>query len=150
VASDRPITGVGAGNFRQAEARYAAREIDIGRIDLVLDESKVVHNTYLSILSELGVVGLGLFLCLVVAAFACVVQALMLTVRRHEPLELVVRGFLVGLLGLFASYVFASAEYRKPLWLLLGVALALPAVLGRHRAEADGGPEGHPTPHGLR
>jgi O-antigen ligase len=138
VASDRPLTGVGAGNFREAEARYAAREIDIARIDLVLDESKVVHNTYLSILSELGVVGLGLFLFLVLAALASTVRALTLIVRTSEQLELLVRGFLVGLLGLFASYVFASAEYRKPLWLLLGVALALPAILARHRSQAVG------------
>lgn len=138
VASDRPLTGVGAGNFREAEARYAAREIDIARIDLVLDESKVVHNTYLSILSELGIVGLGLFLFLVAAAFASTVRALMGIVRSSEQLALLVRGFLVGLLGLFAAYVFASAEYRKPLWLLLGVALALPAVLAAHRAQAVG------------
>jgi O-antigen ligase len=150
VASDRPLTGVGAGNFREAEARYAAREIDIARIDLVLDESKVVHNTYLSILSELGIVGLGLFLCLLVAALASTVRALVAIVRLSEDLELLVRGFLVGLLGLFAANVFASAEYRKPLWLLLGVALALPAVLARHRAEAVGDPDAHLTSHDLR
>jgi len=150
VASDRPLTGVGAGNFREAEARYAAREIDIARIDLVLDESKVVHNTYLSILSELGAVGLALFLFLVVAALASTIAGLRAVVRRSEQLELLLRGFLVGLLGLFASYVFASAEYRKPLWLLLGVALALPAITGRYRNEPLVAPDAHLTSRDLR
>jgi len=131
IADDRPVTGVGAGNFPVAEARYAAAEVDIERIDLVLDKTKVVHNVYLSLLSELGSVGLGLFLCLVLGALASIVQALRRLRGSDWPFQLLVRGFLVGVVAIMVAYTFTTAEYEKQLWLLLGVAFALPALAAR-------------------
>jgi O-antigen ligase len=136
IVDDRPLHGVGAGNFPLAEARYATSEVDIARIDLVLDKSKVVHNTYLGVLSELGFVGLTLFLCLVVGALASAVRAVQL-LRGHDwPLQLLIRGFFVALVGILAAYTFASAEYEKQLWLLIGTALALPALAARRAKES--------------
>ena len=135
IADDKPVTGVGAGNFPVAEARYAAAEVDIERIDLVLDKTKVVHNMYLSLLSELGVVGLTLFLGLVLGALASIVQALRRLRGSDWPFQLLVRGFLVGVVAIMAAYTFATAEYEKQLWLLLGAALALPALAARAAGE---------------
>ena len=131
AANDRPLTGVGAGNFPVVEARYATHDVDIARIDLVLDKTKVVHNMYLSVLSELGVVGLALFLCLVVGAIASIVRALRRLRGSDWPFQLLVRGFLVGVVAILVAYTFATAEYEKQLWLLLGSALALPAIAAR-------------------
>jgi O-antigen ligase len=129
IVRQEPLKGVGAGNFPLAEARYAATEVDISRIDLVLDKRKVVHNTYLSILSELGFVGLTLFLGIIVTALASLLYAIRLLRGRDWPFELQLRGFLVGLLGILAAYTFSSAEYEKQLWLLVGIALALPSLV---------------------
>ena len=131
VAHDRPLTGVGAGNFPVVEARYATHDVDIARIDLVLDKTKVVHNMYLSVLSELGVVGLAFFLCVVVGAVSSIVRVLRRLRGTDWPFQLLVRGFLVGLIALLVAYTFATAEYEKQLWLLLGSALALPALAAR-------------------
>lgn len=131
IADDRPVTGVGAGNFPVVEARYAVGEVDIARIDLVLDKTKVVHSIYLSLLSELGVVGLSLFLCLVVGAFASIIQALRRLRGSDWPFQLLVRGFLVGVVAIMTAYTFSTAEYEKQLWLLLGTGLALPAIAAR-------------------
>lgn len=132
---DRPVLGVGAGNFPVVEGRYATQAVDIGRIDLVLDESKVVHNTYLSFLSELGTVGFLAFAFVALAALSTGALA----VRRLRPerweLQLVTRGFLIGLLGMLVAFAFFSAQYEKQLWLLLGVAFALPSCLP-HRSDA--------------
>jgi O-antigen ligase len=133
IVRQNPAHGVGAGNFPLAEARYAATEVDISRIDLILDKRKVVHNTYLSILSELGFVGLALFLFIVVTALASTVYAIRLLRGRDWAFELQLRGFLVGLLGILAAYTFSSAEYEKQLWLLVGIALALPRLVSPPR-----------------
>ena len=131
IARDRPLTGVGAGNFPAVEARYATHEVDIARIDLVLDKTKVVHNMYLSVLSELGVVGLAFFLSLVVGALAGIVKALRRLRGSDWPFQLLLRGFLVGAIAILIAYSFATAEYEKQLWLLLGAGLALPALAAR-------------------
>jgi O-antigen ligase len=131
AARDRPVGGVGAGNFPVVEAQYAAQEVSIDRIDLVLDKRKVVHNTYLGFLSELGLVGFSAFVFLVLAALGSIVH----TVRRArgEPWrqQALVRGFLAGLLGMLVAFAFASAEYEKQLWLLMGTAFALPSIRAR-------------------
>lgn len=137
---DRPVLGVGAGNFPVVEGQYATREVDIGRIDLVLDDSKVVHNTYLSFLSELGIVGFAAFALLALAALRSGAHALARLRSEQWELELVIRGFLVGLLGMLVAFTFFSAQYEKQLWLLLGVAFALPSCLRRGDVAGTPGP----------
>ena len=55
---NHPLNGVGTGNFQVVEPRYALRNINLPRVDLVVDTPKVAHNTYLHVLTELGVVGI--------------------------------------------------------------------------------------------
>jgi len=126
VAHDHPILGVGIGNFEQVERSYASRTTNLPAIDLVLDETHVVHNTYLELLAELGPIGLGCFLALVGASLGLGWRAVRAFARTgRTDLELIGRGVLVGLCGMLAASVFLSAEYEKQLWLLLGFAAAL-------------------------
>ena len=131
VVRDKPFKGAGAGNFTVVAPSYAAGDINIKRVDLVVDQPKVVHNTYLEILAELGIVGAVLFGLVVIGALA----SAFLAIRRARvcpwEVQLQVRGFAVGLLGILSVYFFGSREYNKQLWLLLGVALALPLVVDR-------------------
>ena len=129
VAHDHPVLGVGIGNFEQVERSYASRTTNLPAIDLVLDETHVVHNTYLELLAELGPVGLGCFLLLVGASFALGWRAIRVFARTGQTdLELIGRGVLVGICGMLAASVFLSAEYEKQLWLLLGFSAALAAL----------------------
>ena len=136
VAEDHPVVGVGAGNFILVEPEYSASGINISRIDIVFDQNKVVHNTFLQLLTEVGAIGLAAFLLVVGAAVLGSFRAI--SRMRGVPLEveLLVRGFTVGLLGVLAAYSFESSQYEKQLWLLLGVGLAIPAILRRAQAEA--------------
>ena len=136
VWRDRPLTGAGMGNFLVVEGDYAARsELDLERVDLLLDDPKVVHNTYLHILSELGVVG---FL-----AFAGVVGGTIIVGWRSvgrlaraglHDMEMLARALLIGTIGMLAAYTFISAQYEKQLWLLLGLTAALGTVAARSSA----------------
>lgn len=94
-----PLRGVGAGGSRQRLS------------ESVLGRNAGLHNTYLSVAAELGVVGLGLFLLLVLAAVS---QGW--TTRIVERRALVVLT-IVTMIGLFPRHW----EYEKSLWFILAV-----------------------------
>ena len=56
MVSDQPLLGVGAGNFSVVEPFYTVRAINLPRVDLV-SEGELVHNSYLQVLAELGILG---------------------------------------------------------------------------------------------
>jgi O-antigen ligase len=134
------VNGVGIGNFTVVEPRYAAGNIDLTRVDLVLDLHKVTHNTYLNILADLGLVGLVLFAGLIFF----VLRALRRRIRRAAStgdthMEAIGRGLLIALIGLLVAYTFISAQYEKQLWLLLGLGLAAANLRQADGVEEDAG-----------
>lgn len=134
---DHPLLGIGAGNFQTVEPRYAVGAANLTRVDLVIDTPKVAHNTYLHVLTELGVVGLTLFLCAIWAALAAAVRA----VRRFASRgllagELLTRSLVLGAVGMLAAFVFISAQYEKQLWLMLGLLAASASISRKEPAPA--------------
>jgi O-antigen ligase len=137
VARDHPLVGIGLGNFEDVEAAYASRTTNLPAVDIVVDNPHVVHNSYLEVLAELGVVGLTLFVAFVAGALGLGWRAIRAFARAGDTdLELIARGLLVALVGMLAASVFLSAEYEKQVWLLLGVSIAL-TTLTRARRSAD-------------
>ena len=61
-----PLAGVGGGNFVVAKAAYATENVNLTRLDRVVDDPVVTHNTYFEILAELGLTGIFLFGLMVV------------------------------------------------------------------------------------
>jgi len=127
-----PILGIGAGNFQIVEAHYAFSAIDLPRVDLIIDTPKVAHNTYLQILTELGVVGFIPFALLVFGAVWSMWRAVRIASEAGDlQLEVISRGLLIGTLGMLAAITFFSAHTEKELWYVLGIALALSTVASR-------------------
>jgi len=132
LASERPLVGVGAGNFRNAAEQYIAVHPEFARPRL-----EVVHNTYLEIQTELGLVGLLLFLTLLGGAVAMLVRTMKRAVAigdRDGSVQ--ARGILVGMTGLLAADLFLSGEYQVQLWWLIGLGIA-GAGIGRERVTAQ-------------
>ena len=124
--NDHPIAGVGTGNFQVIEPRYALQDINLRRPDLVVDTPKVAHNTYLHVLTELGVVGFAAFAAMLLGSVLIAWNSIKSFARRGElRLEIVGRGVLIGTIGMLAAFVFITAQYEKQLWLLLGACAAL-------------------------
>jgi O-antigen ligase len=129
MAMDHPVGGVGVGNFEARSIDYIIEPGTTYRTDRVIDNPGVAHNSYLGPLAEIGIVGLGLLLSIILFSLACTVQA----VRRFErsrdgPMEVLSRGLFIALLGVLASAFFISAESNKFVWLMLAMGPALLAV----------------------
>lgn len=114
LAADHPLLGVGPGNFQS----YFFRATDRPSGTLLLTQ---VHNTYLDVASELGVIALILFVSFVVMSFSHAVQA-----ERHSlgPPGLA-SALATALIVAAVSGSFISAQYSAPFWLLGALTAAL-------------------------
>lgn len=132
MVEDRPVLGVGTGNYQQASIHYLLRPGLLTRSDLIANVNRVAHNTYLTVLAELGLVGAVMFLALIAIVLACGVKAAHLFARkRDDSMEMLTRGWLIAMVGMLTADVFLSAEFSKQLWLLLALGPALLSVARR-------------------
>lgn len=133
MAKDHPIVGVGLDNYPVVQSRYINGTLNLTDIILFRRLHLEAHNTYLQLLAEVGVIGLGLFAALVFGPLRTALQ--IGGAARSRSLEALSRGYVVGMIGLLTSYFFLSGLYEKQLWLLLGVLAVIPRVVRR----AEGG-----------
>jgi O-antigen ligase len=136
MTEDKPVTGVGAGNFQLVSPQYLLEPGVIARDDFVLDQPKQTHNIYLQVLAELGVPGLLLFGSIIVFSLSCAAGA----ARRARALgdsrlETLSWAFLIAAIGVLAADFFQSEQFSKQLWLLLALGPAL-LSLARRGGEA--------------
>lgn len=142
VAGDHPVAGVGLNNFTAVAPDYVRSVGPLQRVDIVADQPHVVHNLYLQLVAETGIVGL---LCFVVFAagclYACWRAARLFRVSGVGDLEALANGILIATVGLLASLVFGSNAVDRRLWVLfaLGPAVLQVAhrVTGQHALESE-------------
>ena len=129
MVEQEPLHGVGAGNFPVSSVHYLLQPGAIERADYIVGVPKVAHNTYLELWAELGVVGLGFFLCVVVFCLYSALKAASSFARQGDArLEVLARALFVAMVGLLAGDFFGSRLNNKEVWLLLGFAPALLAI----------------------
>jgi len=133
MVDNHPILGVGAGNFSVASIHYLLRPGATQRDKYIVGPSKEpAHNIYLTVLAELGVVGLALFIVILVACLRSVILAARAFAARGDPtMELLARALFIGLVGLLVTEFFSTALYSKQLWFLLAACPALLALAQR-------------------
>lgn len=145
VFREHPVAGVGAGNFivvyLDALQRTPGVPIEMLPRDADTEEqAKVAHNTYLSVLSETGLVGLGLFLPGFVLSFFALVRARWL---GAVGLAYGDRALAASLLAAWTVVAVASigltAEGSKIVWVTLALTAAGCSLL-RPAAERGAGP----------
>lgn len=131
LLTEHPFFGVGPGNFyvrfTDAEYRYFPGRTLLGR---------ELHNMYLSVLVQYGLIGGAAFLAMIAAAMTRAAQA------ARAPATPELRIWALGLAYGFAGYLVASLflpnEYTKYTWVLCGICAAMYRVnaLERSRIEA--------------
>ena len=122
MAQDRPIFGVGHNGFPVAYDRYDPTSAEFGM-------ARGVHSMWMGVLSELGFVGLGLFVALWWVAWrTCQLTKRLAKAGRIRP-EL--GHFAFGLQGAFVVCAvggsFVNFQYVEIVWHFLGLSMALQA-----------------------
>jgi O-antigen ligase len=135
-----PVNGVGIGNYQVVSIHYLLRPGITQEDKFIVDTPAQFppHNIYLSVLSELGIIGLTLFLAILGLTLAAALRAARVFARRGDPIgELLARGLFIALTGYLAALFFSTSLYSKQLWLLLALAPALQAIAVRGAAAED-------------
>jgi O-antigen ligase len=113
-----PWTGVGPGNFKIVLPKFAP-----------LPEIHVAHNTYVSVMAEMGLPGILLFTGLLVSLFVTLERARR-SARAGEVrlVETAAEALQVGFTGFLVAALFLSAEVHRFFWLMAFVAMTLPTL----------------------
>lgn len=122
LAVEKPLLGVGPGNFRFYYNELTDRPA--GTHNLF-----VAHNAYLDVAAELGLVAMVLF----VLYLALIMGRLTVAVRRGDGPPGYARALRVSLVIAIVAAAFVSEQYYPPFWLLGGLATAVWAEGGRTR-----------------
>jgi len=150
---DHPILGVGVNNFAVQAPRYTREPGTLTGV-IHIETELGVHNAYLSLLTETGVLGVTLFLGLSGSAVLTGVRGGQRFERSGDRSSaLLTRAGAVALTGMLSAAFFLSDAEDKRIWVLMGFALASAGVSRRIAAERQqltalerGGPRSIPAP----
>jgi O-antigen ligase len=128
---ERPLLGLGYGGFLPASNDLMRRTPGVDLIDFDQRQRGLEpHNAYIGTTAELGFPGLALFVGILVSTGL----ALRRTARRARRVGAtfimrVANALLLSLIGWCVASIFLSSETNKPLWVMAGLAMALPRLL---------------------
>jgi len=123
-----PLAGVGIANFRYHVTDYNMLGFST--------KAQVAHNTYVSILAEMGI-----FAFLVFAAIILVTLNQLMAIRKfvngqgHEARH-IFRALLVSFFGLLLLAFFLDAQFEKQIWLVIALVAAFWGALRSESARA--------------
>jgi O-antigen ligase len=122
LVEERPLTGVGPGNFMQASSRYASGKLAMMHLNS--------HNTYVGTAAETGLVGLALFL-LAIASIVTAVRRAAHAARQAGLSELALEGVTVEtmLLAVLLTGITMNVEGLKAFWIGLGMCVAFVGIV---------------------
>ena len=130
----RPWTGIGYGAFlpTSVDRLYDTRNTYLGAFHVHPEQ---VHNTFLGQAAELGIPGLVLFLGMLFSTMRMLARTAA-RARRVGALFVgqVATALLLGIAAWCVGVLFISAETSRPIWIAIGICLALPKLIDRHEA----------------
>ncbi|WP_198045953.1 O-antigen ligase family protein [Novosphingobium aquimarinum] len=128
LIKQHPIWGVGPGNFPSHYMDEAYRYLPGRTLN-----PRELHNTYLDVIVEYGIVGFALFAALIAAAM----HSAVVTAHRatSQPLRTIAFALATCLAALLVASFFMPHKDMRYLWLLVGLALCCRGFLQRERAE---------------
>jgi O-antigen ligase len=132
MSEDHPAIGVGLNNFIDRSADYTRRPGELKFVDLIAERPHVVHNAYLQMFAETGVVGLSLFVLTLLGCFRCAWRA----AKRFEAVQdsamgILSRATLIAAIAGWSASFFLSNVTDPRMWVLLALPVALLAIARR-------------------
>jgi O-antigen ligase len=149
ITSGHPFFGVGIGQFPIVSPHYVNFPGVLSYVNLIVDKHLVVHNLYLQLWAESGIIGVGLFLAVVALCFAGAARA----IKRFQQLgdeEMtgLSRALVPAVAGVLTASFFLSNISDRRIWILLALGPVLAWIAeARARAAVRPAPE---LAYGLR
>jgi O-antigen ligase len=137
MVEDRPIFGVGPGNFVSAFPRYAKG----GEMIWI---AYATHNSYVGVAAESGLVGAALFLLMCGLGLREARRGVVAGRRSgRSDVEIVAQAAGVSLLAIVLTGLSGNIEAHKILWMLFGLCMAAGGIgqrlpVGQLQAPAEG------------
>ena len=128
---ERPLLGLGYGSFISEANDLMLRTpgVDL-TTQRLLPQGLYAHNAYIGTTAELGIPGLVLFVGILIST----ARALRRTAARAAAagamyIMRIANASLISLVALSIAALFASSETSRPVWILIGISLALPKLI---------------------
>jgi O-antigen ligase len=129
---ERPLLGLGYGSFISEANELMLRTpgVDLTKQKRLRPRGLYAHNAYVGTAAELGIPGLMLFVGILISA----ARALRRTAVRAGAagatyMMRIANASLISLVALSIAALFASSETSRPIWILIGISLALPKLI---------------------
>ena len=133
-----PANGIGAGNYEGTSIHYLIQPGAILRDEYFVTAPKVAHNSYLHVLAELGAIGLGLYLTIIVMAMGCLYRASQIARRlRERKLMILSHAIFLAVLSALVANFFISEQLAKLPWLFLAMGPAMLAIATERARAAE-------------
>ena len=116
MTADNPLLGVGPGGFSVLFDKYAVGIPDAIHLD-------VAHEMYLDVSSQLGILGLGAFLTMLISGVAGARRAL-----RSAATYATAAAVCLSFAGTLIAASFLSEQYYLPIWLLAACGATLDPI----------------------
>ena len=143
--ADHPVVGVGLQNFIVESPAYVDRSGPLEFVRYIAEQPLVAHNVYVQLFAELGVIGLGLYLGLVITSLrAAVLAARRFEARGDRYMATLARAALVAGLATMAASFFISDAHERRNWVTYALGPTLLAVSARRATDGDGDAERRP------
>jgi putative inorganic carbon (HCO3(-)) transporter len=125
MAEDRPVTGVGPGRFGIEARRY------VRNVPLVIDKP-YVHNSYLSMLAETGLLGLVTFVGFLASSWRLLGRARRQAIAKEDiDGRRLATAMQASLVVAIVAGTFLSEQLTTPFWLLGALAAVVAGRPGR-------------------
>ncbi len=134
VFEHHPVAGVGANNFSVVEPNYALDITNATRVSYIAEQPLLfpAHNSYLQMLTDVGVIGLIAYLAVIVSCLRAgwLASRTFDAIGQPEHAQLA-RTCLMGTVAFLTANFFITNGFDWRLWILLGLNVALLALARR-------------------
>jgi O-antigen ligase len=138
---ERPILGLGYGSFISEANELMLRTPGVDLTNQTLRRRGLyAHSAYIETAAEIGIPGLILFLGMLISTGRAFWRTAVRAQAAGAPYVMrIANASLISLVGWSIASLFASSETARPLWILIGMSLALPGLIERDNARPVGG-----------
>ena len=114
-----PLFGLGLGSF-----------FELSQTHFGLPWKQIIHNSYLWILADMGIVGLGIWAYFLFRLWQKGWRIFVLARQNNTPESLYVLAVLASLAGMLTFALGIEALYQRHLWMLIGLIIGLGKAYG--------------------